>query len=112
MDRVIKKFLQRLSLRGVGDDGIAMHGQYYAVVEIHSNQQSIIIASNGGIGFSKNDTLTFYGNDTACKGSSAITSLHSVTQPDETQGKINPTLSDLKPFAYDDCDFLEVSRSE
>ena len=69
----------------------------------------MVIASGGGIGFDRNDTLTFYGKDTVCKGSSTVKSLHSVIQPDSTQGKVNPVLSDLKPFAYDDCDFMEVS---
>ena len=96
-------------LYGVGDDGIAMHGQYYAVVQTNSSQYSMVIASGGGLGFNKNDTLIFYGSDTGSKGTSTIVSLHSVMQPDSTQGKISPVLSDLKPFTYDDCDFLEVS---
>ncbi len=86
-----------------------MHGQYYAVVQVNPSQHSMVIASGGGIGFNKNDTVVFYGKDTANKGSSTVTSLHSVMQPDSTQGKVNPALSDLKPFAYDDCDFMEVS---
>ena len=96
---------------GAGDDGIAMHGQYYAVVQTNVSQHSMVIASGGGLGFNNNDTLVFYGRDTAGKGSSTVTSLHSVMQPDSTQGKINPALSDLKPFAYDDCDFMEVRFS-
>lgn len=86
-----------------------MHGQYYAVVQTNPSQQSMVIASGGGIGFDKGDTLTFYEEDTTGKGSSTVMSLHSVMQPDSTQGKVNPALSDLKPFAYDDCDFMEVS---
>ena len=86
-----------------------MHGQYYAVVQTDASQRSMIIASGGGLGFNKNDSVVVYGSNTAGKGSSTIVSLHSVMQPDSTQGRKNPLLSDLKPFAYDDCDFMEVS---
>ena len=93
----------------IGDDGIAMHGQYYAVVSTDASQHTMIVASAGEFGFLVDDVLTFYGADTVCKGSSTIASLHSVMQPDATDGKSNPILSDLKPFSYDDCDYIQAS---
>ena len=86
-----------------------MHGQYYAVVQINASQHSMVIATSGGVGFNPGDTLMFYGQDTIAKGSSTVASMHSVMQPDSTQGMLNSVLSDRKPFAYDDCDFMEVS---
>ena len=97
------------SLHHTGDDAIALHGEYYTVAHVDSSRHSMIIAAGGDFGFYENDTLTFYGSDTLCKGSSTIASLHSVSQPVSTTGKTVPFLSDLKPFAYDDCDFMEVS---
>ena len=93
-----------------GDDGIAMHGQYYAVADVDLRRQAVTIASNGEFAFDKGDTLTLYGSDTRCKGSAVIVSLHSVGQPDATDGKISENLSDLKPYFYDDCDFMEVGH--
>lgn len=93
-----------------GDDGIAMHGQYYAVADVDPQRQAMTVASNGEFAFDKGDTLIFYGSDTRCKGRAVIVSLHSVDQPDATDGKISENLSDLKPYAYDDCDFMEVGH--
>ena len=58
--------------------------------------------------FVKEDTLVFYGGNTALKGSAVIAGLHSVNQPDSTSGKISKNLLYKDAFTYDDCDFLEV----
>ena len=87
-----------------------MHGQYYAVADVDPGRQAMTIASNGKVAFDRGDTLTVYGSDTRCKGSAVIVSLHSVDQPDATDGKISENLSDLKPYAYNDCDFIEVGH--
>ena len=87
-----------------------MHGQYYAVADVDPGRQAMTIASKGEFAFDKGDTLTFYGADTRCKGSAVVVSLHSVDQPDASDGKISENLSDLKPYAYNDCDFIEVGH--
>ena len=74
----------------------------------NAGKRSVTIASNSGFPFVKEDTLVFYGGNTALRGSAVIAGLHSVNQPDSTSGKISKNLLYNDAFTYDDCDFLEV----
>ena len=107
----MRVYITNDTLHRPGDDAIALHGEYYIVAQIDSSQHSMIIAAGGDFGFYENDTLTFYGSDTVCKGSSTVVSLRSVSQPDSTNGRTIPVLSDMKPYFYNDCDFMEVSTA-
>ncbi len=90
-----------------GDDGIAMHGGYYAVAATDPAKHTITVASTSGFPFINGDTLIIYGADTEVKASALIEGSHSVDQPDSTTGKISKSLPSDR-LAYDDCDFLEV----
>lgn len=94
-----------------GDDGIAMHGQYYAVADSDPRKQTVVIASSSGFPFDRNDSLTLYAPDTQCWGTGVIDALYSVNQPSATNGKQNNALSAKNrgyPYNYDDCDFMQV----
>ena len=86
-----------------------MHGQYVTVGDIDPAISSIVLASMKGFSFDVHDTLTFYGPNTEYKGTSVVASMFSVNQPDTTIGKHSQNLADQTYYAYDDCDFMQVS---
>ena len=108
--RILTDLTWELSQRlhfAAGDDGIAMHGGYYAVAATDPDKHTITVASTSGFPFINGDTLIIYGANTEVKASAVIEGSHSVDQPDSTSGKISKSLPSDR-LAYDDCDFLEV----
>jgi len=89
-----------------GDDGIAMHGEYYAVASSNPSKHTVVVASNAGFPFDKGDGITFYSPDMEEWGTGIIQDSYSVSQPAESDGKKNTALPN---FNYDDVDFMEVS---
>ena len=96
----------RASSVRAGDDGVAMHGEYYAVAAADPSNRSVVVASTAGFPFDRNDSLTFYSSELECWGSGVIQKLYSVDQPPESEGQINTALNKMK---YDDADFMQVS---
>lgn len=83
-----------------------MHGQYYGVAAAHPSNRSVVVASNAGFPFDRNDTLTFYSAELECWGSGVIQNLYSVDQPPESDGLNNTAIPGL---IYDDAEFMQVS---
>lgn len=82
-----------------------MSGGYTLVAEFDAGKKSVTLASDRQYPINPGDLLTFYAEDTAFLGTTNITKMYSVNQPDNTRGKKS---KQLKDFDFDIVDYMKV----